>query len=103
MITSFSILPNEYWWGGRIVGSEKMPFHAETEFSIDLNHEKRTQTVPFFLSSKGRYIWSEEPFIITFSKGEITLESQYEIIVDKPGDTLREAYLAAMRRHFPFE
>ena len=103
MVTSFSILPNEYWWGGRIVGSEKMPFHAETEFFIDLNHEKRTQTVPFFLSSKGRYIWSEEPFIITFSKGEITLESQYEIIVDKPGDTLREAYLAAMRRHFPFE
>ena len=98
-----SMLPGEYWWGGTIVGSDKMPFDRNTVFSIDLLWEKRTQTAPFFLSSKGRYLWSEEPFRISFDKGEITVESEYEVMLETGGSTLREAYLTAMRKYFPFE
>ena len=96
------ILRDEYWWGGKIKHAENMPFDASSEYSIDLATERQTQTAPLFLSSKGRYIWSEEPFIITFKDGCISVESNYEIEINDGGTTLREAYLNAMKDHFPF-
>lgn len=99
----FEMLSNEYWWGGIIVDAENMPYDSTTQKTIDLRNDRNTQSAPLYLSSKGRYIWSEEPFIITFSKGEIIIESENEVLLEKPGNTLREAYLSAMKNHFPFE
>ena len=99
------ILEGEYWWGGCVVGSEKMPFHSETVFKIDLERERRTQSAPLFLSSKGRFIWCEEPFAIEFNRGTITASCEYDspIILNEEGKNLRDAYINAMNAYFPFE
>ena len=98
----FTLLENEYWWGGNIRESTLMPFDSNSEYFIDLAVSRSTQTAPLFLSSKGRYIWCEEDFKITFSKGKVTVESDYEVVLGEGGSTLRDAYLSAMKNHFPF-
>ena len=99
------ILEGEYWWGGCVVGSEKMPFHSETVFKIDLERQRRTQSAPLFVSSKGRFIWCEEPFAIEFNMGTITASCEYDspIILNEDGKNLRDAYINAMNAYFPFE
>lgn len=98
----FEILKDEYWWGGTVIDAEKMPFDAGTRYFIDLARDTRTQAAPLFLSSKGRYIWSEDPYKIEFCDGWITTTSDSEVLLVQAGSTLRDAYLAAMRAHFPF-
>ena len=98
----FDLYPGECWWGGLICHAEKMPFDSETVYRADLLRDKRTQSAPLFLSSKGRYLWSEEPYKIAFNKGHVTVESDCEVLLASGGETLRDAYLAAMRSHFPF-
>jgi len=100
---TFDILKNEYWWGGCVCTAEKMPFDCDTVFKFDLQRDKRTQTAPLFLSSRGRYLWSEEPFVIEFDRGKITVTSDSDVELTDAGNTLRDAYLCAMKKHFPFE
>lgn len=99
----FDILKDEYWWGGSVVDADKMPYNDQTVCRIDLINDWKTQSAPLYLSSKGRYIWSEEPFVIEFNKGKITITSDFEVKLYEAGNTLKEAYLTAMKRHFPFE
>ncbi len=99
----FEILPGEHWWGGGIRDAEKQPFDAATVYSIDLLRQKRTQTAPLFLADTGRFLWSEEPYVIRFDHGTVTAEGEADIVLESGGETLREAYFTAMRKYFPFE
>ena len=99
----FELLKDEYWWGGLIRDAENMPYHSETVRRIDLEMDRVTQGAPLYLSSKGRYLWSEDPFVIDFNKGKVTVESNSEVKLVQAGETLRDAYLTAMKNHFPFE
>ena len=103
---SYAFLPGECWWGGTVIHGDQMPFTEETEFSWDMNSMEPVgivnQTMPLLLSSCGRYIWSDLPFAYAFEKGTITIEGE-DVQLVKSGDTLKEAYLAAMRAHFPFD
>jgi len=99
---SFPMLPGEYWWGGTTANSN-CPLHQDSEYYenfIDFSTSASNQAMPFFVSSHGRYIWSDHPFQVDVSKGEFTLEGQ-DIQLIQAGNTLREAYLAASRAHFP--
>jgi len=54
---------NEMWWCGIISHGQLMPFSSTTNYSNDLlGNNEGNQVQPLLLSSKGRYIWSEEPF-----------------------------------------
>ncbi|MBO5217821.1 MAG: glycoside hydrolase [Clostridia bacterium] len=98
----FDLYPGECWWGGLICHAEKMPFDETTVYRADLLRDRRTQSAPLYLSNKGRYLWSEEPFSIAFDKGHVTVTSEYEVLLCEAGTSLRDAYLAAMKAHFPF-
>lgn len=75
---------------------ENTPLH---NLAID---NRSNQAAPLLLSNLGRYIWSEHPFAFQFVEGNIHISSEYEEIVPvSAGSTLREAYLAAMKAHFP--
>jgi alpha-glucosidase len=95
-------LANEKWWGGMVGLGSRMPFEGDSRL-FDLGRENmNNQNVPFMLSSAGRYIWSDRPFSFKTENGKLILYSAYE----KPepvsaGKTLKEAYLAAMKNHFP--
>lgn len=100
---SFQMLKNEYWWGGSVINSHKMPFSEKSCFEWDLRGRGvSNQTMPLLISNKGRYIWSDFPFAFSFNNGEITIEGESVEIVEC-GATLKDAYLSAMKAHFPFD
>lgn len=99
---TFKIKENEYWWGGSVNYGTQMPFSRSTKrFVADFRYYAPNQTMPLFLSSKGRYIWSEKPFKIIIENGEINLEGD-EVFLVNAGENLRDAYIAASQKHFPF-
>jgi len=60
------------------------------------------QAAPLLISNKGRFVWSDQPFAFEFKDGNMMLHSQYEKInALSSGKTLRDAYLGAMKLHFP--
>ena len=95
------ILENEYWWGGSSAHGEQQPFTAESEYKFNM-YFGTNQTMPLFISSRGRYVWCEKPMQVTVSGGEINLSAECEILLCEAGETLKDAYLAASRAHFPF-
>lgn len=102
MKTSFEIRENEFWWGGSVSDGIKMPFSRETTgFSRDFRVDAPNQTMPLYVSSQGRYIWSEKPFAVSIDSGRFTFDGdEFELV--EAGSTLRDAYLAASKAHFPF-
>lgn len=97
----FSILENEYWYGGYVFGSYVQPYDASSEAEIDLRRNDSTnQAMPFFVSTKGRYLWCDEGFLLHFGGGNIAIDRDVEL---REGYVnLKGAYLAASREHFPF-
>ena len=53
------IIEDEYWWGGSSAEAAKgvMPLSAKSEYTVDLR-KTGNQTMPLFISSKGRYVYS---------------------------------------------
>jgi alpha-glucosidase len=92
----------EYWWGGVVGYGSKMPYTGwVSEFDLALQNQNN-QVVPFFLSNKGRYVWSEYPFRFEIRNDTLRLRSGREqIVVRQAGKTLRDAYLSACRQYFP--
>jgi len=100
---SFSLLPNEYWWGGAVHDGAQFPLSAQSTYHYDFSRQSSgNQTSPFFVSTCGRSLWSEKPFVINFDKGNVTISGLSDIVFDEAGGTLREAYLRGMKAHFPF-
>ena len=87
-------------WGGRVADGKSMPF--PDGFSTTLYENNGNQVTPLLLTSKGRYVWSAQPF--TFRKeGNVLvlddLNDDYETAV--VARNLPGAYRFAMRAFFP--
>ncbi len=100
-MTRIEIITNEYWWGGVVDRGSQMPYSAGTNCTVKVGAEGEDQSAPLFLSSKGRYIWSDKPFDIIFENGTICIDSQYPIEVSDGHKSLKGAHQAAARKHFP--
>lgn len=98
-----NFLENEYWYGGVVDKGTYMPFDSKSEMEIDLSdtHISLDQSTPFFLSSKGRYVWSKKPFKIIFHQGIICCKGKAEIVLSEGHENLRGAYLDACNNFFP--
>ena len=117
-------MPGECWWGAvvdkgyvqpfrtfdirdnRLMFEELEPDALTVEYTnaepFDLaENGARGFTVPFLLSNKGRYVWSDRPFAFRFEDGKLLLYDDLEVV--KAGETLRDAYLAASSAYFPFD
>ncbi len=99
---SVEILENEFWWGGTSEDGVKMPFDRNTSVKNDFTKVCPNQTMPFYVSSLGRVIWSDSPFKVEISNGKFTLEGK-DIILEKLGDNLKEAFIAARKKYFPID
>ncbi|MFE5589217.1 glycoside hydrolase family 31 protein [Streptomyces sp. NPDC056549] len=98
----------ERWWGGAAVDGLLMPF-GERAFTRDLGGPERhgtaegapsNQSSPLLVSTHGRVVWSERPFLFAFEDGVLRVTG-HDVLLCRGGDTLREAYRAAARRFFP--
>ncbi len=100
--TELNVLDNEYWWGGAVVDGRQMPYSAAHFFYEQLGDVKGNQAQPLLISSKGRYVWSEEPMTIEFANGLLRVTSRFaKIDHGTAGITLREAFLHVANRYFP--
>lgn len=102
MTLQFSMKDGEYFWGGSTFVGMKMPVSAQDFFAQDLRRDCQNQGMPLFLSNQGRYLWSDAPFKITFDHGRVTVEGADDLALTEAGSCLRDAYLHAMKAHFPF-
>lgn len=100
-VVKSTYLPNEqHWWLGITSLGEKMPL--QSDFSADTtNNNYGNQAQPLALSEKGYFVWSEEPFAVEYKNGQLVLRNYKKLHVQKPGNTLREAYRYASTHYFP--
>jgi len=98
---TLKINENEYWYGLGSVYGVKMPLSRSSEFKVDMRTKfTGNQEAPFMVSSDGRYVWSEFPFSVDVSGGEMKLEGSDDLkVYDGFGD-LRSAYLDACGKFF---
>ena len=96
-------LAGEKWWGGVVNDGDQMPYET-TRRPVDLaSYNHGGTTSPFLLSTAGRYVWSDRPFVYAFTNGTLSIESSVEKVEPVvAGTTLKDAYLAASAKHFPF-
>ena len=92
----------ECFWGGSSQDGHLNPYTESSEYHVDYRVWCFNQTMPMFLSNKGRYIWSDNAFKVDISNGVMTLEGE-NIIETNAGNCLKDAYLNAMKKHFPFD
>jgi len=86
-----------YWWAGVINQGYRMPLTAP--WQADLNSNYGNQVQPLMLSSKGEVIWSDHPFKIDFSRGQLKIAGPVEY--SKGHGTLQGPYRYASQRYFP--
>jgi alpha-glucosidase (family GH31 glycosyl hydrolase) len=95
-----TLLPGEKWYGAAVNESQHTPF--KQGYSLNLNGDVRgNQAAPLLLSDKGRYIWSDQPFAFSVTEKEIQFTDQKDLIIEKAGSTLADAYKAAAKKYFP--
>lgn len=96
-------LEGEYWWTGLSSLGYQTPIDQNSSFSFDLwGDNKGNQAQPLLLSSKGRYIWSEEPINVNINNGLINVSVRDgEILSGKSGKNLRTAYEFVVENFFP--
>ncbi|WP_439130881.1 glycoside hydrolase family 31 protein [Polaribacter sp.] len=94
---------DEYWWAGLSSLGNQTPYTNQTNFSFDLyGDNKGNQAQPLLLSSKGRYVWSEDPIKYSFSDGLLTVTSKTgEILTGQEGDNLKSVYNYVSNKFFP--
>jgi alpha-glucosidase (family GH31 glycosyl hydrolase) len=98
----FECLKDEYWFGGCVKDGTRMPFSGSSNCSVDTTINRTpNQAMPFFVSTKGRYIYKREGFKITFAGGAI--ETDDDCYVSRAYGNLKTGYLKAMEKEFPFK
>ncbi|MEX0680531.1 MAG: glycoside hydrolase family 31 protein [Balneolales bacterium] len=99
--TEINIMEDEYWWVGVVNHGHHFPL--SDGYEADLNgYIYGNQAQPVLLSSKGRSVWSSEPFRIEVNGNRIYLtKSSGEFILQEHGRSLKEAYLGVSRQFFP--
>ena len=90
------------WRGGTTLMGLEQPF-GTTSCPRDLAEMSFCNPcAPLLLSDDGSYVWSDEPFTFAATNGTVQVtDVRGPVERVKAGTTLREAYLAAQKAHFP--
>ncbi|MEX0980990.1 MAG: glycoside hydrolase family 31 protein [Bacteroidales bacterium] len=94
---------DEYWWGGLSSVGYEMPYDVTSVAEYDLwGNNAGNQAQPLLLSSKGRYIWCEQPIKYSFNNGKLIVTSRDgKISYGTAGNNLSEAYQFVSQNFFP--
>jgi alpha-glucosidase (family GH31 glycosyl hydrolase) len=87
-------------WAGVIYDGHLMPFSKD--YTIDLyGDNNHNQMQPLILTSKGQYVWSEEPFKFEVRTGLITITDPYNKVQQgSHGKTLAEVQRFVSNKYF---
>lgn len=93
----FSVLPGEAWWGGSVHAGHEMPLTAQSVLTLDPDRGRENdQFAPLYVSSMGRYLWSERPFVLEAKAGRVECRGTGEILMEEGFGDLRGAYLGCL-------
>lgn len=96
-----SLDKGEYVWAGIIRDGHLMPLKEKYSMDFYANN-KSNQVQPIVLTSKGQFVWSEEPFKFEITANEIIVtNSKGKLITGKQGATLAEARNLVSQKYFP--
>lgn len=97
------ILEEEYWWCGLSSMGYEYPYDKNSDENYNLwGDNYGNQSQPLLISSKGRYIWSEDPFEYTFKDGKIIVSTlKGKILSGQKGDNLLDVYNYVSKSFFP--
>jgi alpha-glucosidase (family GH31 glycosyl hydrolase) len=99
--TSVTIKDNEKWFGGAVNEAHQMPFKDGYTYDM-FGDTKGNQAAPLLVSTKGRFIWSEEPFKFSIQGNKLIVDNaKGTLVIDSAGKTLRDAFRNAAQRFFP--
>lgn len=100
---AIKMIKGEYWWGGLSTEGHNTPYDATSNVTHDLwGNNEGNQAQPILLSSKGRYVWSDNPIKYYFNNGLIKITTRNsKIIFGKAGNNLQDAYKYAVTNFFP--
>lgn len=93
----------EKWWG-LVVDPSLIHLPFESSFVVNTSEFSPTfYRSNMLLSSRGRYLWSEKPFTVSYDGKQIvvTPPEGTTLKVEKSGRTLRESYLMCCHKNFP--
>jgi len=96
------LLPGESWYGGIVRYGIDQPYgHGDASVNM-IGNLDGNQGCPFLVSSRGRYVWCDEPFAFEFTKDKLIIKDAYaEVVLGEGYTDLRTAYLEACKKHFP--
>jgi alpha-glucosidase (family GH31 glycosyl hydrolase) len=101
---SLPLLANEQWWGGGVQYGYQMPFNAASSFSFNLYGDiSNNQSAPLLVSSKGRWVWCDDPFRFSFQNNTLMVASSTgeKVSTGTVGNSLESAYRYASAHFFP--
>ena len=102
-ICQIFMLPQEHWYGACVTDGTVMPLTAASQYHRNLDpNPTSNQAASLLLSDKGRYLYCPQGVQLDVENGAIRMEStQGDIDYGRGYTTLRGAYQAASRCHFP--
>lgn len=96
-------LEDEYWWGGAVDEGIHMPYVKDYP-KADLNQSHyANQVTSFFISSKGRYFYSDEPIAYEIKNKTLIVDSLIPIKLEEHCHNLKEAYFDCASKHFKID
>lgn len=97
-------LKNEYWYGGNVALGFLMPISPfKPYYCNDLRNVLYNQSAPFYVSTKGRFVWSEGGLKTVVVGNKIIFKSKEKIEMFSHSNNLKDAYLDASKKYFPFD
>ncbi|MFI3314283.1 MAG: glycoside hydrolase family 31 protein [Rikenellaceae bacterium] len=97
-LSNNKLLESEKWWGLAPSLSNDMPYTYNSKVSEDSKFDVNL-TTGTLVSSQGRYIYSPSFFDFSISEDGVIGLSE-ELVINKPGATLREAVLSMSQSYF---
>ena len=94
---NIKFIENEYWYGGIVHMGNKFPIGPSDNIDVKLTYRNNDeifenkacdQYSPLFLSSKGRYLHSNNAFDVSFRNGEILIDDIYDVELGEGYGTL---------------
>jgi alpha-glucosidase (family GH31 glycosyl hydrolase) len=88
-------------WAGVIRDGHLMPFSADYSMNFYANN-KNNQLQPLILTSKGQFVWSEQPYKFETKSNEIIITDSYnQVVTGRNGKTLSEVQRFVSKKYFP--
>ena len=93
-------LENEYWYGGVAHMGHRMPIGPQDCLTVDPSGaEALDQCAPIFVSTAGRFLWSEAPFTFRAENGVLWAEGEKEIVLGEGYGGLRGSCRAVSEKY----